>query len=317
MEKLTDGRDGPLKFNLKQLEVFVAVAEKNSFTGAAGALYLTQSTISAHINSLETALGVRLLSRDAKRNVQLTSEGQALYPAAKQILKGCRELHGVVQGAAAEGPLLLGASTVPAQYLLPEILASFLKQRPDSQYLLKRGDSAQIHELLRAEIIRIGFVGAAQPAADLRYCPIAEDRLVMVTENSPKYRKLRQCGVKGCDLLGEPTVAREVGSGTDRTVNAYMQKLQIPASVLHIVARIDDPEAIKSLVVRGAGVSVLSALAVREEVAAGKLLSFEIDSQGLTRPIYMVTRKQENHTELEQQFLRFAENAANGQFIID
>ena len=163
-----------LKFSLKQLEIFVTVAELNSFTNAAKALYLTQSTVSAHISGLESALNTRLFSRDARRSVTLTAQGQRLYPAAKRILSDCRELTSLVENRHEELPLLLGASTVPGQYLLPELLASFLRRRPDCRYLLRRGDSQQIHELLRAGSVRIGFVGARLDPARLRYTPILE-----------------------------------------------------------------------------------------------------------------------------------------------
>lgn len=291
------------EFTLKQLETFSAVAELNSFTRAADELYLTQSTVSAHISSLESALGVRLFSRDTKRRVQLTPEGQRIYPAAKRVLADCRELKKLSQNDGAALPLLLGASTVPAQYVLPELLSVFLKRYPDCRYLLKRGDSDQIHELLLSGEIRVGFVGTTREQEGFSYVPIAKDRLVLVTENSDKYRAMQRSGIFGRELLGEPTVAREEGSGTDRTVIMYLRKIEFPMEKLHIVARIDNPETIKNMVARGSGVSVLSALAVQEDVAAGKLLSFEMDPKGLLRNIYMVYREDLPYSERERQFL--------------
>ncbi|MCI2056468.1 MAG: LysR family transcriptional regulator [Oscillibacter sp.] len=297
-------------FTLKQLETFVTVAELNSFTRAAEELYLTQSTISSHISALEAALDARLFARDTRRNIQLTSDGQRLYPAAKRVLSECRDLRAIQQGETIHQPLSLGASTVPAQYLLPDLLSGFLKGHADCRYLLKRGDSAQIHELLKAGEISIGFVGAEQDPELLTYEALAVDRLVMVTENSARYRALHSSGVWGRDLLGEPTVAREEGSGTDRTVNAYMHQIGFQTAQLQIVARIDNPETIKGMVARGAGVSVLSALAVQEEVQSGKLLAFEMDEEGLQRKIYMIRRKGELLGTTEQQFCQFVKRAA-------
>ena len=293
-----------MKFSLKQLEIFVSVAELNSFTRAAEELYLTQSTVSAHISSLENALGVPLFSRGTRRSVQLTPQGQRLYPAAKRVLSDCRALDQLAANGGEDLPLLLGASTVPAQYVLPEMLAAFLRQHDGCRYSLRRGDSLQIHEFLSAGTVRIGFVGTALDPAGLQYDAVAEDRLVMVTANNRYYQEKKRGGVCGCELLGEPTVAREEGSGTDRTVVSYMRSRGFPESRLKIVARIDNPETIKSMVACGAGVSVLSAMAVRAEVQAGKLLSFEMDEAGLRRTIYMASRKNEAYSELEQQFMR-------------
>ena len=300
-----------IKYNLKQLEIFVAVAELNSFTKASCALYMTQSTVSAHISSLETALQVRLFFRDTKRNVQLTPQGKKLYPAAKRVLSACGELSAIAQNDQEELPLLLGASTVPGQYLLPDLLSAFLRRHAACRYLLKRGDSQQIHDLLGTGSVRVGFVGTMLDPAGLEYIPIAEDHLVMVTANDSYYQAKQRRGAFGCDLLGEPLIAREEGSGTDRTLAAYMRRRNAPASQLKTVARIDNPETIKSMVAHGAGVSVLSALAVREEVADGKLLAFEMDAEGLRRKFYIAVKKNEIYTELEQQFLRFCRTFFN------
>ena len=72
-----------LEINLKQLEAFVTTAELSSFTKAAEALYLTQSTVSAHINAMEQVMGVRLIQRGSRRRVQLTIEGKQAYDMAK------------------------------------------------------------------------------------------------------------------------------------------------------------------------------------------------------------------------------------------
>lgn len=293
-----------LDFNLKQLEVFVAVAELNSFTRAAEELYLTQSTVSAHISALEQALGRSLFLRSARRRVMLTQEGTRIYPQVKEILARCRVLQSVGEEAE-DSQLLLGASTVPAQYVLPPLLAGFLKQRPDSRYLLKRGDSAQICRLLMDGDIRIGFVGAVLETQLLDYVPLVRDRLVLVTANIPRYQEFRARDAFGRDLLGEPFVAREEGSGTDRTVLSYLRRTGFPEERLRVVARIDNPEAVKQMVERGMGVSVLSELSVHDAVESGRLLAFRLDAEGLERNIYMACRRDLSPNRLEQGFLSF------------
>lgn len=293
------------EFTLKQLETFVAVVEHNSFTKAAEELFLTQSTVSTHVSSLENALGVILFTRDAKRSIRLTPDGQRIYPAAKQILNDCGELRGLLRGKELSQPLSLGASTIPAQYILPELLAGFLKAHPNCRYRLKRGDSAQMYRFVESGEISIGFVGARQEVERLIYTPLAVDRLVMVTENSPRFQRLHRSGRYGQELLGEPTVAREVGSGTDRTVVAFMQQIGFCTDNLNIVARIDNPETIKSMVTRGAGVSVFSALAVEEEVRTGRMLAFEMCPEGLRRNIYMIRRRDGTLSAIEERFCRY------------
>ena len=299
------------EFSLKQIQVFVAVAELGSFTQAAQALFLSQSTVSAHLAALETALSTRLLDRDARRRVRLTPEGERVYPAAKKILADCAALEEVLQNQDGAGlPLLLGASTVPAQYLLPELLAQYMKQITGVCYHLRRGDSAQIHKLLHSGSVRLGFVGAMLEPDSMTYFPMLEDHLVMCTANNPHYQALKKQNVYGRDLLREPTVAREEGSGTDRTVQSYMRNMGLADQDLHIVARVDDPEAIKRMTAQGVGVSVLSALSVASEVDDGRLLTFPMDPQGLHRSIYLVFPRETILSQSEQAFVRFCRQMA-------
>ena len=107
-----------IDINLKQLEAFVSTADCASFTRAAEELYLTQSTVSSHISALEQQLNVRLIHRGARRRVRLTAEGERAYEMAKDILTRCQALQ-EFSTAEEKSQLTLGASSVPAQYLLP------------------------------------------------------------------------------------------------------------------------------------------------------------------------------------------------------
>ena len=187
--------------SLKQLEVFVAVVEYGGFTRAAEELFFNQSTISAHISLLEQALGKELFVRSNRRHVRLTSDGEQVYPIAKRILGDCDTLRTLFATEKAGQTLSLGASTVPGQYLLPDYLSNFLKKEKDFRYSLRRGDSAQVHQMLKDGEISLGFVGAISEPNTVDYYPLAEDKLVLVTPNTPYYRQLQENGTYGRDLL--------------------------------------------------------------------------------------------------------------------
>ena len=293
-----------LEINLKQLEAFVTTAEFSSFTKAAEALYLTQSTVSAHINSMEQILGVRLIQRGSRRKVQLTTEGRQAYDMAKEILNRCQSLQNL-GNTIEQCQLAVGASSVPSQYLVPELMLGFLAKNPDSRYVLQRGDSDKIHRLLKQGDVRIGFVGAAQDRENYHYHVVTGDRLVLITANNDHYRKLKAAGTSGRELLHDPMILREIRSGTRKAMEAYLTRLGVPVRSLDLVAQIDNTEAIKSSVSRGIGVSVVSELTVREELESGKLLSFDLDSGGLFRNIYLCWRKDVMLTDVEKKFVEF------------
>ena len=264
-----------VEFNLKQLEVFVTVARLGSFTRAAQALYLTQSTVSAHIQALERALGGPLFQRTTRRQICLTWQGEAALPMAREILDRCQALQGLA-GPGGEGETLdLAASTVPAQCLLPGLMAGFSRLRPGCRFRLRKGDSAQVHRLLEEGTVAVGFVGAALEP-DL-----------------------------GRALLGEPMLCREPGSGTRQRFDAYLEQLGVEPAGLRIVAQIDQPDALLGAVASGLGVAVCSALAARDRLEQGSLLSFQMEEEGCRRSLYLVTRRDRILTELEAEFCRF------------
>lgn len=295
-----------LKINLKQLEAFVATAEFSSFTKASEELFLTQSTVSSHISSLENTLGIRLIQRSARQRVTLTKEGELVYREAREILDRCQALQDLKKQDR-EHQLVIGASSVPGQCLMPEIMEDFLTVTPDCHYVQLRGDSTRIHQYLAQRKANLGFVGIATNPKEYYYHPVAEDRLVLITANKEPYQTLYRNGTSGLELLTMPMILREENSGTRQEMERYLQKLDISPEDLNIIAQIDNPEAIRSSVSRGLGVSIMSVLAAREYLLSERLLSFELGDQGAFRNIYLTWRKDALLTPAEQKFLDFVQ----------
>lgn len=301
-----------LDINLKQLEAFVTTVEYCSFTRAAEMLYLTQSTVSAHISTLERILNLRLIQRGARQRVALTKEGEIVYQEAKEILRRC---HALRDGGICveDNQLLLCAPSMPEQYMLPDIMAAFLKERPESRYVLLRGDTAHVHSLLDQGKARLGFVGAVIDRKKYHYHVITENKLVLATANTPAYQAMKEQHISGHELLSCPLILREGTSGTQQAIDAYFKHHHILPESLQVVAKIDSPEAIKSSVSRGLGVSILSNLAVQEEATSGKLLIFDLETEGAYQKIYLCWRKDTVTTPLEQAFISFVRsNTASG-----
>ena len=297
-----------LEFSLRQLEVFVAAAEYNSFTRAAETLYLTQSTVSTHIQGLERALGAELFRRDVRKKMVLTEEGRRVYLAARDILARCGALRG--DGAEKSPPVLtIAASTVPAQCILPELMSAFVRREPGCRFLLRRGDTAQVHGMLERGEAQAGFVGAKLDETAFSYHPVRRDRLVLVTPDEPRFHGPVPDPAEL--LLREPVIAREESSGTWKSTEAWLRGRGIPPQRLHLLARMEAPEAIRRAVIGGMGVSVLSSLAAEEDVAAGRLLRFDLEEGGVWRELYLTVPRQAPPDGLRDAFVTFAlQNAA-------
>lgn len=295
-----------LNINLKQLEAFVATAEYSSFTKAAEELFLTQSTVSSHISTLEKTLGIRLIQRSARQRVALTEEGERVYRDAKDILERCQALQDL-KNHGQQNQLVIGASSVPGQCLMPEIMGDYLSLYPDCRYVQLRGDSIRIHQYLAQGKARLGFVGVASNPREYHYHPVAEDRLVLITANKEPYQTLHRSGTSGLELLDRPMILREESSGTRQEMERCLRNMEISPESLKVIAQIDNPEAIRSSISRGLGVSIMSVLAAREYLLAGRLLSFELGDQGAYRNIYLTWRKDAALSPAEQTFLEFVQ----------
>lgn len=294
--------------NFKQLEAFVAVVEQQSFTEAANRLYLAQSTVSNHIQALEQALNVTLFQRESRKHIALTPDGRRVYQYAREIMAKCAALEEDMAGEQ-EKELIIGASTAPAQGILPTLISGFIKERPTCCCTMKTGDSEQIHRMLLSGEIQAGFVGSSDNRQSLLYEKIAEDHLVMIAPNTPYYAQKLQAGTLGRQLLKEPLVFRESGSATQKLIDNYLSEQNISAKSLNVAAYISMPDALKELVALGTGVSIISELAVRDEAASGKLLVFPLEEQPVSRNIYMVYRKKGAMSELAQHFVRYVRHS--------
>ena len=136
---------------------------------------------------------------------------------------------------------------------------------------------------------------------------MAEDRLVLITANKEPYQTLHRQGTSGLALLNMPMILREENSGTRQEMERYLLHNQISPEDLNIIAQIDNPEALRSSVSRGLGVSIMSVLAAREYLLSGRLLSFELGDQGAFRKIYLCWRKDALLSPAEQKFLDFVQ----------
>lgn len=290
--------------NLKQLEALVAVVEYNGFTEAASHLYITQSTISSHIKALEDTLGVELLSRGSRKNVTLTEAGKKAYLYANEIIGKCVALEEDLSEDAVKN-LVIGASSVPSIGFLPGVISGFCKSNPNCCITVRAGDSEQIHNLLLKSEIQLGFVGTWGKGDALAYEKVAEDRLIMITPHTPRFVQLKAEGIYGRELLAEPMVFREQGSGTQSMIDHYLDEIGMDRKKMNVVACLANSEMLRNVVAAGAGVAIVSELSAKDMLSAGRVLPFELDERPVSRGIHMVRRRKGISTKLAEAFAAF------------
>jgi DNA-binding transcriptional LysR family regulator len=273
---------------LPHLETFAEAAERSSFTAAARHLALTQAAVSQRVQALERELGVPLFRRTGGR-VELTDAGRRLHDYARRILALHDEARGAVTGreAPVTGELAIAASSVPGEHLLPAVLAAFSAKHPQVRVQAAVSDSAAVIELVRSGAVSVGLVGRRTDGADLEFRHLANDRIVIVAP--PGHALGRKKRVTLARLAAHPLVLRETGSGLRHCFEKALERAGASLSTLRLGLELGSNEAIKEAVLRGAGVAVLSALAVRKDVAAGRLLALEVEGLGCNRELFVVT----------------------------
>lgn len=299
--------------NLKQLEAFVQVAEGGSFSKAAKELFLTQPTISSHISSLERELNARLFVRNTKE-VSLSEDGIKLYKYAKQMLDLQREIE-VTFGMDEEGEshaVTIAASTIPAQYLLPEVLTRFSERYPQEQIRIQETDSSKVVMQIVDHRVDIGFTGTVLEKKHCKYIPFYKDELVIITPNTPKYQELAQGNKEDISWIKkEHVIMREEGSGTRKEAELQLKGAGVKFAGLDIIASIENQETIKKSVRQGMGISILSKLATADEVANGEILAFPIPNSDEGRDINLVYNKNYQMTRSAKRFIKVVKEVYN------
>lgn len=291
--------------NLKQLEAFVKVAEGESFSKAAKALFLTQPTISAHISALEKELNTRLFVRNTKE-VNLSEDGKMLYKYARQIVDLQEQIQEVFSEDAKKDAkcITIATSTIPGQYLLPDILAKFSEKYPNEQFRIMEMDSAQVVEKVIAHQVDIGFTGTVLEKKHCKYIPFYKDELVIIMPNTEKYRAIKEQETALSWIMNEPVIMREEGSGTRKEAEKHLKKAGIETDNLNIVASIENTVAIKKSVKSGVGITMISKLAAQEDIDSESVLEFPLSKTGGGRDLNLVYNKNYQLSASAERFVK-------------
>lgn len=291
----------------RQLESFCAVVRYQSFTKAAEKLYISQPTISTHIRMLEQEFNSRLIIRTTK-NIEITPHGKELFACAQKIFTLKNDL---IQKWSEENKKIIriGASTIPADYILPEVLPLFCQKHPDIQLHIHQNDSGNILQSILSGKFTIGMVGMKSFEKELDFVPFFHDEIVMITPKQEKFLHFAQKVFNQDDLISllkkETIILREQGSGSKKRLESYFEQINLSEKSLNIIARLNDQESIKKLVASGLGISFISAKAITD---ADNLLTIKLPENNLTRSLYFAYHKDYILKEHISSFIKFVQN---------
>jgi DNA-binding transcriptional LysR family regulator len=274
--------------DIHHLRIFASVYKNKSFSRASEQLNISQPTISEHIKNLEAELGCALFDR-LGRSILPTREAELMYPRAIHIVEETGRLKDAVASSSetVKGEMVIGASTIPGSYILPGLCHAFREQNPEVSFRVLIEDSRRITDMVLEHETVLGVVGSAMEPGRINYEPFYKDELVLAS--SP------DMGLKGTighrELKKIPFILREEGSGTRSTLEGHLKKHGLGAGDLDVAAVLGSTDAVKQAVKAALGASVLSRIAVQDELDAGTLRETKVRSLKMTRSFYLASHR--------------------------
>ncbi|MCH9688101.1 MAG: LysR family transcriptional regulator [Deltaproteobacteria bacterium] len=274
-----------------QLRILLAVLEQGSFTRAAEALGLSQSTVSFQIKALESTVGDRLLDR-GREGVRATAAGQLLRGYAQQLLslrgEALQQLRAESQGQ--RGRLRVAASTIPGEYLLPPHLARLRDSHPGVDVHVEVSASSRAISAVLARECDMALVGRRPQHRGLQADPFAEDEVVLVGPTpNPWASAVEQMGREA--LPGVPLVLRGEGSGTRAAVAQLLTHAASEPEAAAARVIVESTEAVKRCVRAGLGLGFISRHAVADDLEAGRLEVVPLVGTPVARRFWVVMRR--------------------------
>ena len=301
----------PVDFDLRQLEIFVKVVELGSFSKAGEAVHLAQASVSERVATLENMVGTKLLDRMG-RTVAPTKAGELLYRHAQRLLEmkktACLEIQDLL--GVKQGEISIGASTIPGEYILPKMVGLFSKEYPRITVALTVADSEEIEGRVLDGEFEIGVIGRKSTNRNLVSHELWEDELVLALPSTHRWAGKKEVPLQ--EVLQEPFISREIGSGTLKSIEPFLQKAGLKGIVsLKVVAQLGSSTAVKEGIKSGLGISILSTVALDTELKAGVLKALRLRGIPMFRHFYLIMDKRRTASPIARALMNFLTAAPN------
>jgi LysR family transcriptional regulator, transcriptional activator of the cysJI operon len=270
--------------------VFLAVAEKLSFSKAAEDLHISQPAVTKHIKELENHHKLNLFDRKGNR-IYLTPAGKLTYNSLQKIAQLYRDLDFEIGqlNNSASGEIVIGASSTISQYVIPRVIASFHKKYPKIQIKLVNGNSFEIEQLLLLNKIDIALVENESIQTEIKYKDFLSDEIIVVTGSKSVYSKRKIISVE--DLVQFPIVLREHGSGTLEVIKKAFQKRNIDIEKLNTLIHLGSTESIKNFLQDFDGIAIISEKATTTEIYLNNLIRLNVSGFTIPRKFRIALRQ--------------------------
>jgi DNA-binding transcriptional LysR family regulator len=292
--------------NLEHLRTLVTIAEHGSLSAAARTLRISQPAVTKQVQRMESELGLSLMLRGPKRGAELTPAGERMLAFARETLSGLEALERDLAALKAvdQGTLVLAASTIPGEYLLPALLAGFRTRYPQVEVQLSISDTANVAEKVLSDKVDLGVLGSAVRRPGLRLERLVGDEIVLAVPPDHPFAGRHRVSVD--ELREQSFIVREKGSGTRRSVETVLSDAGFDVAKDRVVLILGSTQAILQAVEQGLGIGFVSARASAQAQADGHLACVRLEGIDICRDLYLAYLPQRAGDTLVARFLDFA-----------
>lgn len=286
--------------DLRQLEMFRAVAEQGSFTKAAERLHVSQSAVSRQVKLLEDEVGGALLRR-GKSGASVTQAGEVLLRTTHRIEADLQDTLAQIVDTHAlrRGRLTLAGGMTVCLFILPRVLRRYRRLYKGVDLRVVTGSSDVILRLIRSRSVDIGLLTLPIVARDLEVMPVLKEEMVVLS--APNHPLAQEKTVDAAQLGRYPLVLYEPGSNTRKLLDRYFLEQGVPVDV---AMETENVEIIKAMVGSGLGVTVVPYAAVAKDIRAGRFAYARLRGQRLVRETAWVYLKSQTVPRAVSELLR-------------
>lgn len=298
--------------DFRQLETFITIVKYKSFTKASEVLYVTQPSVTNHIQALENELGTILFVR-TRKSVTLTNAGMILYKHALNIMSSYDEIISDldIYSKTIKGTLNICVSSVPRKILLPNLIEKFTRKFPEISFNVSNDDSRAVIDSILVGETDFGIVGMKVGNPKLVYTQIMDDHIVYVTPKD-KYPNLKDySSISIEELRNDNIILREHGSGTRQIVEDELKKIESEEIFLKPASIIEDSNTILDLVSKGLGTSFMSQRILGISDYKDKVKVLRVKNLTLNRKFYFVYNKNLQFSAVNKAFKDFITDEIN------
>lgn len=284
--------------DLALLRIFCDLAEIKNFSRTAEMHGISQSAVSQQLAQLEMDHKVQLINRK-KRPIELTAAGQIFYQACKDILERYDRLNSELSALKQSTcKIHLAAIFSIGMHTLQPYIQKFMSVYPDVNLAVEYSNVKEIYEKLLRGLIDIGVVAVPRRDRNLEIFPFENEPLVLACAPSHPLADRKIIDIH--EIQGEKFIAFSEGVPTRRLIDDILNRYRIS---VRCVMEFDNIETIKRAVEINAGISILPAPTLRNEIANGTLRALEFSNEPFFRPTGIIVRKDKTRSKAAQYLI--------------